>query len=352
MRHILLEPVENLLDQQPIEEMNEPVIPGAKELTQNSQTVSSFAAETHLQLVQEKDKLESDCEQLEKEVIDLSKLSSEKREMEAKVKEILGKEKEYVERYQNDIEKIKEELRSGEIYLINMNRKKEMIEAENARLAEEQEKEHGLIMKDIEQYKEGLKLIQEEIDELTEERDELASKLQAKEDLCRYSEMEKAKMIQNIQFEIDEKKDVKGEKIQKMMEQNLKLKQTLQSIESERKKISEVNKKLEADRVNLEKRMQLLQEDNKRYMKEAKDVKFAKNTTNAVLEKKLVMLEQEMKALEKDNEKMRKELLETKSKKDAALNEKKRLFDQFGVDDFDGAVAVRAKPRLFGEGDG
>lgn len=152
-----------------------------------------------------------------------------------------------------------------------------------------------------------------------------------------------------IRMEAEERAETKGEKVHRLNQQNSEMKLEMISIESERKSLIESNKRLEAEKVNLEKRIAAFMEDYKRFEKEAKDIKFSKNTHGAVLDKKATQLELEAKAIEDENFKMQAEIDQITKKKKEVKTQNQILFDKFGVDDFDSAVAVKPKPKLFGD---
>lgn len=126
-------------------------------------------------------------------------------------------------------------------------------------------------------------------------------------------------------------------------------------VEAEKRRVAERNRKMEGERGLLEKQAVVIAEEVARYAKEAKGLKIAKSATGQVFEKKIATLEAELKAIMKETQKMRDEidLYYDRVQKDQAAAMNTRKFELFGTDDddFEKAVAVKAKPRLFGEQD-
>lgn len=136
------------------------------------------------------------------------------------------------------------------------------------------------------------------------------------------------------------------------------MKGVLRSIENERKTYSDTNKKLEQEKYQNEKNIQLLQETLKKLQKESKNVELAKNATGGVLENKLKSLEEEYKSILQEKKTLETTLEQLKNKHQSSNNtDRPTTYKLFGTqsnneyDDFDNAVAVKAKPRLFGDMD-
>ena len=134
-----------------------------------------------------------------------------------------------------------------------------------------------------------------------------------------------------------------------LVKKNSELKSMLREIEEDRKEYSDANKKLEAERAYLEKNIAMVAEDEKRFRDEAKGVKFSKGTTSKVIETRISHLKSEVNELESYNHKLRNQINEKKKIVLQAKSQQQMAYEKFGDDDWDNAVAIRAKPRLFGE---
>lgn len=157
-------------------------------------------------------------------------------------------------------------------------------------------------------------------------------------------------MIAGIEQETAEKKEVKSEKVLALIDRNNELKQWLAASEVERKQYSDANKRLEAEKVSLEKHLLLLSEDEKRFRDEAKNVKFAKGTTSKVIEQRILHLKKEAEELEYSNQKLQDQIDSMMKIQIDTRTQNQKKFDLFGDnDDFDNIVALKAKPRIFGD---
>lgn len=162
-------------------------------------------------------------------------------------------------------------------------------------------------------------------------------------------------MLSVIKTQTQEKKEHKGEKLVVLEARQSELKSELSKIDTEKRRIAENNKKLESDKGFLEKQISLVAEEVARFAKETKGIKVSKSATSQVLEKKIASLETELKTVHKENQRMRDEidLFHDRIKAQEATTVNARKFELFGTDDddFDRAVAVKARPKLFGEKD-
>lgn len=134
-----------------------------------------------------------------------------------------------------------------------------------------------------------------------------------------------------------------------LVKKNSELKSMLRDIEEDRKEYSDANKKIEAEKVYLEKNIAMVAEDEKRFRDEAKGVKFAKGTTSKVIETRISHLKSEVKELEAYNQKLRDQINEKKKIVVQTKSHQQMAYEKFGDDDWDNVVALKAKPRLFGE---
>ena len=110
---------------------------------------------------------------------------------------------------------------------------------------------------------------------------------------------------------------------------------------------TEQNKKLEQQQAVMERRLAELHEEARRLQKETKDLRFARHTAGSVLENKILSLEKEKRDLAEVNSRLQAEIegFASAPKPPASL-----AFERFGEEDeFDRAVAIKAKPRLFGD---
>lgn len=120
-------------------------------------------------------------------------------------------------------------------------------------------------------------------------------------------------------------------------------------MENEKKMYTEQNRKLEQQQLVMERRLAEMNEETRKLQKETKDLRFARHTSGSVLENKIRSLESEKLLLLEVNARLQAELdaATCTPKPSASL-----AYERFGEeDDFDRAVAVKAKPRLFGDAD-
>jgi chromosome segregation ATPase len=155
-----------------------------------------------------------------------------------------------------------------------------------------------------------------------------------------------------IKSDTKEKRETKTDKLTLLESRNAELKALLSSLENEKRRLAESNRRLDGERALLEKEVLHMAEETAKAAKETKGVKMAKGTTGMVFEKKIAALEIELKAINKENHKMREEIDAhyEKLRHDQAQTVNAKRFELFGTDDddFDRAVAIKAKPRLFG----
>lgn len=155
------------------------------------------------------------------------------------------------------------------------------------------------------------------------------------------------RLLDNIRHEIETRKEHKGEKVVGLFKRNSELKSMLRDMEQDRKEYSELNKKLESEKAWLEKNIASVSEEDQRFKDEIKGVKFSKGTTSKVIESRIDYLRQEVKSIESHNAELRRQLA-AKRQTAAPTTLQAAMFDKFD-DDFDNCMAVRAKPRLFGD---
>lgn len=158
------------------------------------------------------------------------------------------------------------------------------------------------------------------------------------------------RMIENMRLEVEERKETKGGKILSLLQKNNELKALLRNLDSERREFSDANKRLEGEKSTLEKKLLMLGEEEKRFREEVKGVQFSKGTTSKVFEGRIEGLKKELKALEHGNEELRKAIEGKRAKHGQVMNQQRLMYEKFGdEDDWDNAIALRAKPRLFGD---
>lgn len=159
------------------------------------------------------------------------------------------------------------------------------------------------------------------------------------------------RQLENIRLEIEAKKETKGDKIIGLVRKHSELKSLLRELDEDRKEYSEANKKLEAERITLEKNIAIVAEDEQRFRDEAKGVKFAKGTTSKVIETRITHLKNEVRELEEHNKKLRDQINQKKQISANTKSHQQIAYEKFGDDEWTNTAAIKAKPRLFGECD-
>ena len=155
-----------------------------------TESMNTFLEEQEAQLATERDDLERKSSVLQREVEEMTKLQSEKQKSIENMSGMLQREQDTVAKYTEEIAGIKEEIVSAKMYLQNLELKLERIHERRVQEEEQARMRNQEVCKEIEKLTEGLKLIQETVDELAEEKEELSYKLQAKEEIQRQSDME------------------------------------------------------------------------------------------------------------------------------------------------------------------
>lgn len=157
------------------------------------------------------------------------------------------------------------------------------------------------------------------------------------------------KTIENLMHNNQTEREVKAEKICRLLSQNSELKKEVQESEAERRRVFEENKRMEALIKQYEKQAAEVAEQNKWTSKESKEIRAAKTTSEEVLEKKVKALQKELKDWEKKSEALRKEIERLRLAKDIDRRERERKFELFGeaTDEFDAQEPLKPQPNLF-----
>ena len=319
-------------------------------------TLSDFHSDQESSLKAEKLAVSEKTQVLINEISEMNKIQVDLKQKITTVLEILEREQALSNEFAENTGKTREAIESGQRYIENLRERLSAVEYSRQAIIDQQRANHREILAQIESLATTKKAMREALDEAVEERDDLMGRWQAKLEIQKQSDIESTlhlpeqRIISGIENETAERLEVKSEKIDTLLETNSSLKQVLQSLEAERKKYTEANKRLEAERGILEKQMAAVVEEEKRFRDEAKNVKFAKGTNSKVIEQRIMHLKKEAEALEEQNAELQEQINARLDIQKDLRSQNQKKFDLFGDnDDFDNLVALKAKPRIFGD---
>lgn len=246
--------------------------------------------------------------------------------------------------FEKEVGKLKVELSSHKNHIKNLNRKINSLEGNVGNLQEEQEKGIKGFSSESDYLKEKISHLEVELEEITEEREELRMRLQEREKGERKALEEKRNVIKELEKKNIDQHEKKLEKITRLINENANLSEKLAETEAIRKRYYEKNKILTKEVSDLHSIIEDVSVENKKLKKEAKDVRLARSANTKVLENKIISQGVEIKKFKEIIEKLKKE--NNKLKK----IEPKNRYDNFEENEFD-MMPVKAKPTLFGESD-
>lgn len=313
---------------------------------------------TNLKFLKEEEQAEIDKNELILSQIDQKiKEIQDIQETMQKIDTLKANEKSNIDEFTTNLSKTKEKISSLKIFETNLELKiKNLARNEEMKLAEIEEKNEGLggVFKKLKKRKNELK---ERIEEVGEETEELRSKIETIDKIESASNAEILSKLEDFQSQKDLKFSQKNSEIIQQNIDFLEQKKELKILEDQKRALLEELRASESFCSELSLAKATFLTNIQKMVKEKKSLSMAIDNFNSTAQKRTSSLSNEFALLRKKNADLRHKIEELNKEREEALaknqgkTSKNALdFDRFGNDDeFDQAIAVKAKPRLFGD---